>query len=101
MEKVIGIIFLVFVGLFALAYIGFIILTMIQVDWRNRWKGYIKETVILYIGLWILVAFLNPTCIELQETVGCTRQTFEQITCIGTLAFLTGLPFINLRNIKR
>ena len=101
MEKVIWIIFLVFVGLFALAYIGFIILTMIQVDWRNRWKSYIKETVILYIGLWILVAFLNPTCIELQETVGCTRQTFEQITCIGTLAFLTGLPFINIRNTKQ
>ena len=35
MEKVIGIIFLVFVGLFVLAYIGLIVLTLIQVDWRN------------------------------------------------------------------
>ena len=100
MEKVIGIIFLVFVGLFVLAYMGLIILTLIQVDWRNRWKSYIKETVILYIGLWILVAFLNPTCIELQETVGWTRQTFEQITYVSTLAFLVLLPFINIRNSK-
>lgn len=100
MENVIGIIFLIFVTLLVLAYVGLIILTLIQVDWRNRWKTYIKESVILYIGLWILVSVLNPTCVELQQTVGWTRQTFEQITFIGTMAFLTGLPFINFRNMK-
>lgn len=100
MENVIGIIFLIFVSLLVFAYVGLIILTLIQVDWRCRWKTYIKESVILYIGMWILVAVLNPTCLELQQTVGWTRQTFEQITFIGTMAFLTGLPFINLRNMK-
>ena len=100
MENVIGIIFLIFVSLLVLAYVGLIILTLIQVDWRNRWKTYTKESVILYICMWILVAVFNPTCVELQQTVGWTRQTFEQITFIGTMAFLTGLPFINLRNTK-
>lgn len=100
MENVIGIIFLIFISLFVLAYVGLIILTLIQVDWRNRWKTYIKESVILYICMWILVAVFNPSCIELQQTVGWTVQTFEQITFIGTMAFLTGLPFINFRNMK-
>ena len=100
MENVIGIIFLIFVSLLVLAYVWLIILTLIQVDWRNRWKTYIKETVILYIGLWILVAVFNPTCVELQQSVGWTQQVFEQITFIGTLTFLTGLPFINFRNMK-
>lgn len=100
METVIGIIFLIFVGLLALAYVWTIVLTLTKVDWRNRRKAYIKEIVITYIGLFVLVAFLNPTCIELQETVGWTRQTFEQITCVGTLAFLVLLPFVNIRNAK-
>lgn len=100
MEKVMVIIFLIFVSLLVLAYVGLIILTLIQVDWRNRWKTYIKESVILYIGLWILVAVFNPTCVELQQSVGWTQQVFEQITFIGMLAFLTGLPFINFRNMK-
>ena len=100
MENVIGIIFLIFVSLLFLVYVGLIILTLIQVDWRNRWKTYIKETVILYICMWILVAVFNPTCVELQQSVGWTQQVFEQITFIGTIAFLTGLPFINFRNMK-
>lgn len=100
MENVIGIIFLVFVSILVLVYVWLIILTLIQVDWRNRWKTYIKESVILYICMWFLVAVFNPTCVELQQTVGWTRQTFEQITFIGTMAFLTGLPFINFRNMK-
>ena len=100
METVICIIFLIFVALLALAYVWLIILSMIKVDWRNRWKTYIKEFIIVYIVLWVLVAFLNPTCIELQQTVGWTRQTFEQITYVSTLAFLVLLPFINIRNAK-
>ena len=100
METVICIIFLIFVALLALAYVWLIILSMIKVDWRNRWKTYIKEFIIVYIVLWVLVAFLNPTCIELQQTVGWTRQTFEHITYIATLAFLVLLPFINIRNAK-
>lgn len=100
METVICIIFLIFVGLLALAYVWLIILSMIKVDWRNRWKTYIKEFIIVYIALWLLAAFLNPTCIELQQTVGWTRQTFEQITYVGTMAFLVALPFINIRNAK-
>ena len=95
METVIGIIFLIFVSLLALAYVW-----VIKVDWRNRWKTYIKECIIVYIGLLLLVAFLNPTCIELQQTVGWTRRTFEQITYVSTLAFLVLLPFINIRNAK-
>ena len=100
METVICIIFLIFVALLALAYVWLIILSLIKVDWRNKWKTYIKECIIVYIALWILVAFLNPTCIELQQTVGWTRQTFEQITYVSTLAFLVLLPFINIRNSK-
>ena len=100
METVIGIVFLIFVALLALAYVWLIILSLIKVDWRNRWKTYIKEFIIVYIALLLLVAFLNPTCIELQQTVGWTRQTFEQITYVGTLAFLVLLPFINIRNSK-
>ena len=100
METVICIIFLIFVSLIALAYVWLIILSLIKVDWRNRWKIYIKEFIIVYIALWIIAAFLNPTCIELQQTVGWTRQTFVQITCISTLAFLVLLPFINIRNSK-
>ena len=100
METVIGIIFLIFVGLLALAYVWLIMLSLIKVDWRNKWKTYIKECIIVYIGLWIIVVFLNPTCIELQQTVGWTRQTFEQITYVGTLAFIVALPFINIRNAK-
>ena len=100
METVIGIIFLIFVALLALAYVWLIIFSLIKVDWRNRWKTYIKECIIVYIVLLFLVAFLNPTCIELQQTVGWTRQTFEQITCVSTLAFLVSLPFINIRNAK-
>ena len=100
METVICIIFLIFVALLALAYVWLIILSMIKVDWRNRWKTYIKEFIIVYIALWVIVAFLNPTCIELQQTVGWTRQTFEQITYVSTLAFIVSLPFINIRNAK-
>ena len=100
METVIGIIFLIFVALLALAYVWLIILSMIKVDWRNKWKTYIKECIIVYIALWVLVAFLNPTCIELQQTVGWTQQTFEHITYVGTLAFIVSLPFINIRNAK-
>ena len=100
METVICIIFLIFVALLALAYVWLIILSLIKVDWRNRWKTYIKEFIIAYIALLLLVAFLNPTCIELQQTVGWTRQTFEQITYVATLAFLVLLPFINIRNSK-
>ena len=100
MENVIEIIFLILVCLIVFAYVGLIILTLIQVDWRNRWKTYIKESIILYISMLILVVVLNPSCIELQQSVGWTLQTFEQITFICTLAFLTGLPFINFRNIK-
>ena len=100
METVIAIIFLIFVGLLALAYVWLIMLSLIKVDWRNRWKTYIKECIIVYIVLLFLVAFLNPTCIELQQTVGWTRQTFEQITYIATLAFLVLLPVINIRNSK-
>lgn len=100
METVIGIIFLIFVALLALAYVWLIILSLVKVDWRNRWKTYIKEFIIVYIGLLLLVAFLNPTCIELQQTVGWTRQTFEQITYVSTLVFLVLLPFINIRNAK-
>lgn len=100
METVICIIFLIFVALLALAYVWLIILSLIKVDWRNKWKTYIKECIIVYIVLWVLVAFLNPTCIELQQTVGWTRQTFEQITYVSTLAFLVLLPFINIRNSK-
>ena len=100
METVICIIFLIFVGLLALAYVWVIILSLIKVDWRNRWKTYIKEFIIVYIVLWVLVAFLNPTCIELQQTVGWTQQTFEQITYVATFVFLLLLPFINIRNAK-
>ena len=100
METVIAIIFLIFVTLLALAYVWLIMLSLIKVDWRNKWKTNIKECVIVYIALWVLVVFLNPTCIELQQTVGWTRQTFEQITYVNTLAFLVLLPFINIRNSK-
>ena len=100
METVIGIIFLFFVALLALAYVWLIIFSLVKVDWRNRWKTYIKEFIIVYIALLFIVAFLNPTCIELQQTVGWTRQTFEHITYVGTLAFLVSLPFINIRNAK-
>ena len=100
MKTVICIIFLIFVALIALAYVWLIILSLIKVDWRNRWKTYIKEFIIAYIALLFLVAFINPKCIELQQTVGWTRQTFEQITYIATLAFLVLLPFINIRNSK-
>ena len=100
METVICIIFLIFVALLALAYVWLIILSLIKVDWRNKWKTYIKECIIVYIALLFLVAFLNPKCIELQQTVGWTRQTFEQITYIATLAFLVLLSFINIRNSK-
>ena len=100
METVICIIFLIFVALLALAYVWLIILSIVKVDWRNRWKTYIKECVIVYIALLFLVAFINPKCIELQQTVGWTRQTFEQITYVSTLAFLVLLPFINIRNSK-
>ena len=100
METVIGIIFLIFVALLALAYVWLIILSLIKVDWRNKWKTYIKECIIVYIVLWVLVAFLNPTCIELQQTVGWTQQTFEQITYISTFVFLVLLSFINIRNAK-
>ena len=91
---------MIFVALLALAYVWLIMLSLIKVDWRNRWKTYIKEFIIVYIALWVLVAFLNPTCIELQQTVGWTRQTFEQIIYVCTLAFLVALPFINIRNAK-
>ena len=100
METVVGITFLIFVALLALAYVWLIVFSLIKVDWRSKWKSYIKEFVIIYIGLWVLVAFLNPTCIELQQTVGWTRQTFEQITYVSTLVFLVLLPFINIRNAK-
>ena len=100
METVIGIIFLFFVALLALAYVWLIIFSLIKVDWRNRWKTYIKEFIIVYIALLFIVAFLNPTCIELQQTVGWTRQTFEHITYVGTLVFIVSLPFINIRNAK-
>ena len=100
METVISIIFLIFVSLIALAYVWLIILSLIKVDWRNRWKIYIKEFIIVYIALLFLVAFINPTCIELQQTVGWTRQTFEHITYVGTMAFIVALPFINIRNSK-
>ena len=100
METVIGIIFLIFVTLLALAYVWLIMLSLIKVDWRNKWKTYIKECIIVYIALWVLVAFLNPTCIELQQTVGWTQQTFEQITYVVTFVFLVLLSFINIRNAK-
>ena len=100
METVIAIIFLIFVTLLALAYVWLIVFSLIKVDWRNRWKTYIKEFIIVYIALLFVVAFLNPTCIELQQTVGWTRQTFEHITYVGTLAFIVSLPFINIRNAK-
>ena len=100
METVIGIIFLIFVSLLALAYVWLIMLSLIKVDWRNKWKTNIKECIIVYIALLFLVAFINPKCIELQQTVGWTRQTFEQITYVATLAFLVLLPFINIRNSK-
>ena len=100
MKIVIAIIFLIFVTLLALVYVWLIVFSLIKVDWRNRWKTYIKEFVIVYIALLFLVAFLNPSCIELQQTVGWTRQTFEQITYVATLAFLVLLPFINIRNSK-
>ena len=100
METVIAIIFLIFVTLLALAYVWLIILSLIKVDWRKRWKTYIKECIIVYIALWVLVTFLNPRCIELQQTVGWTRQTFEQITYISTFVFLVLLSFINIRNAK-
>ena len=100
METVICIIFLIFVALLALAYVWLIILSLIKVDWRNKWKTYIKECIIVYIALWVLVAFLNPTCIELQQTVGWTQQTFEQITYLSTFVFLVLLSFINIRNAK-
>ena len=100
METVIGIIFLIFVSLLALAYVWLIMLSLIKVDWRNKWKTYIKECIIVYIALWVLVAFLNPTCIELQQTVGWTQQTFEQITYLSTFVFLVLLSFINIRNAK-
>ena len=100
METVIGIIFLIFVSLLALAYVWLIIMSLIKVDWKNKWKTYIKECIIVYIALWVLVAFLNPTCIELQQTVGWTQQTFEQITYVVTFVFLVLLSFINIRNAK-
>ena len=100
METVIEIIFFIFVALLALVYVWLIVFSLIKVDWRNRWKTYIKEFIIIYIALLFIVAFLNPTCIELQQTVGWTRQTFEQITYVGTLAFIVALPFINIRNAK-
>ena len=100
MEKVMVIIFLIFVSLLALAYVWLIMLFLIKVDWRNKWKTNIKECVIVYIALLFLVAFINPKCIELQQTVGWTRQTFEQITYVSTMAFLILLPFINIRNSK-
>ena len=100
METVICIIFLIFVALLALAYVWLIILSLIKVDWKNKWKTYIKECIIVYIALWVLVAFLNPTCIELQQTVGWTQQTFEQITYLSTFVFLVLLSFINIRNAK-
>ena len=100
MKIVIAIIFLIFVTLLALAYVWLILLALIKVDWRNKWKTYIKECIIVYIALWVLVAFLNPTCIELQQTVGWTQQTFEQITYISTFVFLVLLSFINIRNAK-
>ena len=100
METVIGIIFLIFVALLALAYVWLIIMSLIKVDWKNKWKTYIKECIIVYIALWVLVAFLNPTCIELQQTVGWTQQTFEQITYVVTFVFLVLLSFINIRNAK-
>ena len=100
METVIDIIFFIFVCLLALAYVWLIILSLVKVDWKNKWKTYIKECIIVYIALLFLVAFLNPTCIELQQTVGWTRQTFEHITYVGTLAFIVSLPFINIRNAK-
>ena len=100
METVICIIFLIFVALLALAYVWLIILSLIKVDWRNKWKTYIKECIIVYIALWVLVAFLNPTCIELQQTVGWTQLTFEQITYVATFVFLVLLSFINIRNAK-
>ena len=100
METVICIIFLIFVSLLALAYVWLIILSLIKVDWRNKWKTNIKECIIVYIALLFLVAFINPRCIELQQTVGWTRQIFEHITYIATLAFLVLLPFINIRNSK-
>ena len=100
METVICIIFLIFVSLIALAYVWLIMLSLIKVDWRNKWKTYIKECIIVYIALWVLVAFLNPTCIELQQTVGWTQQTFEQITYLSTFVFLVLLSFINIRNAK-
>ena len=100
METVIDIIFFIFVCLLALAYVWLIIFSLIKVDWRNRWKTYIKEFIIVYIALLFIVAFLNPTCIELQQTVGWTQQTFEHITYVGTLAFIVSLPFINIRNAK-
>ena len=100
METVIDIIFFIFVCLLALAYVWLIVFSLIKVDWRNRWKSYIKEFIIIYIALLFIVAFLNPTCIELQQTVGWTRQTFEHITYVGTLAFIVSLPFINIRNAK-
>ena len=100
METVICIIFLIFVALLALAYVWLIIMSLIKVDWKNKWKTYIKECIIVYIALLFLVAFLNPTCIELQQTVGWTRQTFEHITYVSTLAFIVALPFINIRNAK-
>ena len=100
METVIFIIFLIFVSLLALAYVWLVMLSLIKVDWRNKWKTYIKECIIVYIALWVLVAFLNPTCIELQQTVGWTQQTFEQITYVVTFVFLVLLSFINIRNAK-
>ena len=100
METVIDIIFFIFVCLLALAYVWLIIFSLIKVDWRNRWKTYIKEFIIVYIALLFIVAFLNPTCIELQQTVGWTQQAFEHITYVGTLAFIVSLPFINIRNAK-
>ena len=100
METVICIIFLIFVSLLALAYVWLIIMSLIKVDWKNKWKTYIKECIIVYIALWVLVAFLNPTCIELQQTVGWTQQTFEQITYLSTFVFLVLLSFINIRNAK-
>ena len=100
MKTVIGIIFLIFVSLLALAYVWLIMLSLIKVDWRNKWKTNIKECIIVYIALLFLVAFINPKCIELQQTVGWTRQTFEQITYVSILAFLVLLPFINIRNAK-
>ena len=100
METVICIIFLIFVTLLAFAYVWLIVFSLIKVDWRNKWKTNIKECIIVYIALWVLVTFLNPTCRELQETIGWTRQTFEHITYVGTMAFIVALPFINIRNSK-